>query len=446
MSNEYHPSENPTQPEEPVGAAGQDAPTMQPEAIDWESGAEFLGGVVRFTSEVDNWRPNERRIASLAILGASKAEIGTHLRLSDAAVNYGLELIYKEMGTSARSGLLHAMLTHEPPFAYVSRRAEARNGYTAQQRPTLECVARGLTNSDIADQLKEPIDTIKTRVRTMIKRNDLKNRIQLSSHGILLGLVDVPAEVLQIEPMPESAPRPAEPPAPPKKRTLLPPPPPASLVAPYPAQAGQTATAATPPVKQSRPAEQSIDPNDPRLRDFTDTISSILPMLGRYLHRRVGDAMLVEDFTQETIVRALRHFDQFMSIPPQERKPWLCRVAANIVNDHFKSHRFRCEKNYDDDAHLSHIVSGAASENAYEEVEDLINLQQILAPFWDDVPPKYRQLLLYRFYYDLPLAEIAKLTGHPTTSALKTALGRAKQYAQRLAQQSGYDAEALSHA
>jgi len=53
-----------------------------------------------------------------------------------------------------------------------------------------------------------------------------------------------------------------------------------------------------------------------------------------YLWRMTGDEQAAHDLTQETFVRAWKHFDDIGSSP--EPAPWLFRVASNLARTHHK--------------------------------------------------------------------------------------------------------------
>ena len=453
MSSElYQLGKNPTQLERPVDIEWADEPLLAeitPSPGGPHESFDFLGGVVQFETEATSLEGHERQLAAFVIKGASYADISTQAQLNIRKLKRYLGELYDKVDVPSRSGLLYGLLTHQPPLAFISRWAEPRKGYTEDQRSVLELAVLGITTAQIAARLETSANTIRDRLRVMSKRNGLHNRDQLASHGILSGIVHVPAEAVKAAALPPHR-QPANelPSLRPEKRALIPPPPqrPPALLdqqnceTARPLPSWQLSAA-----KESPDSAKSLDPHDPRLIEFASLVSVTRPLLNKHLERRVGgEAALAEDLTQETFVRALRHFDRFMNIPPDERMLWLYRVASNIVADYFKSGRYRYEKSYDDDHRLTLAIYNAAGEqDVCAETEKIIDIQRALAAFWDELSFRQRQLLLYRFYYDIPPTEIAAIMGQPT-SAIKSALTRAKESARRLAGQNGYSYEAAS--
>ena len=58
--------------------------------------------------------------------------------------------------------------------------------------------------------------------------------------------------------------------------------------------------------------------------------------LFRYVHRWTGDSDAAEDVVQETFVRYL-----LSSVPEHEARPWLFRVASNLLRDDRRRHMRR---------------------------------------------------------------------------------------------------------
>jgi len=64
-----------------------------------------------------------------------------------------------------------------------------RSGLTKRETQVVELVAKGLTNTDIADHLKLKDGTVKVHVRNIFRKLDLVNRTELTRFAIRSGLV-----------------------------------------------------------------------------------------------------------------------------------------------------------------------------------------------------------------------------------------------------------------
>ena len=65
--------------------------------------------------------------------------------------------------------------------------------------------------------------------------------------------------------------------------------------------------------------------------------------VSRFVASRVFNPVLVEDFTSETFLRALRYIDS-VSYRGRDVDAWLITIARNLILDHIKSRRYRLEK------------------------------------------------------------------------------------------------------
>lgn len=145
--------------------------------------------------------------------------------------------------------------------------------------------------------------------------------------------------------------------------------------------------------------------------DFDELFQRLYPPLYRYLHRLLGDPDAADDVAQEAFVRLLRE-----DLPADEARPWLFRVATNLVRDGArkrKRHR-----------RLRHKVPkgtgpGEAPDKAVERDERVAFVRTAL----ERIAPRDRRMLLMReegFSYK----EIAEAVG-VAPSSVGTLLSRA---------------------
>ncbi len=107
-----------------------------------------------------------------------------------------------------------------------------------------------------------------------------------------------------------------------------------------------------------------------------------------------------EDVTQETMMAALRS-------PPssdQPMRPWLSRVAKNVVRMNYRSdtRRKRRELAFSDE--LAQATRAADVRHRFE-------LQRTVAELMTELPEPFRRTLLYRYFDDQSSTEIAALEG-----------------------------------
>lgn len=124
------------------------------------------------------------------------------------------------------------------------------------------------------------------------------------------------------------------------------------------------------------------------------------------------DRSLAEDALQETFLKAYKHFDQFRGEAAE--KTWLMRIAMNTCKDIQRSAWFHRV-----DRKVALDTLPEPSENTLPQDDTVI--EAIMA-----LHPKYKTLVLLRYYQDMSIAEIAETMGIPK-STVTTRLKKAKE-------------------
>jgi RNA polymerase sigma-70 factor (ECF subfamily) len=160
--------------------------------------------------------------------------------------------------------------------------------------------------------------------------------------------------------------------------------------------------------------EDAVEPAGTDAAAFGELYDRHFLQVYRFVSRRVSDQALAEDLTAEVFFKALRKLHEFR----ERRRPivcWLYRIAANVVADHFASHRS-----------LVQLEDVAVSEDGDGVLEEVVRRDQERR-VWQAVArlPKSQQLAMrLRFADDLPLAAIAAGMGR-SEAAIKLLLHRA---------------------
>ena len=131
---------------------------------------------------------------------------------------------------------------------------------------------------------------------------------------------------------------------------------------------------------------------------------SILRLCAMYLR----DSSLAEDAAQETFLRAYRAIERFRGT--SSPKTWLTRIAINVCKD--MSHKRSRQP----------LVLEKLPEASSDDVsgdDSVINEVMLL-------PPKYRTVILLRYYQELDVKEIAHVLGL-TRTAVSVRLNRARE-------------------
>lgn len=149
---------------------------------------------------------------------------------------------------------------------------------------------------------------------------------------------------------------------------------------------------------------------------------------GLCLRLCAGHGADAADLAQETFVRAYRALGRFD--PNRPLLPWLLRIAANLCRDHGRRLRARPE-HLGEDGTDRWPDPAPGPETALIREQDRRAVRRAVA----ELPDHLRLLIALAYDEELPLAEVARITGLPLT-VVKNRLFRARRaLAARLAKE-----------
>ena len=126
--------------------------------------------------------------------------------------------------------------------------------------------------------------------------------------------------------------------------------------------------------------------------------TSLMRMCFAYL----GDAALAEDAVQETFLKAWKGYDRFRG--QAEEKTWLMRIAINTCKDVRRSAWFK------------RVDRSTALESLPEPQTPFAYQDDAVTRAVMGLKPKYREVVLLRWYQDLSGDEIARALGIPRST------------------------------
>lgn len=141
------------------------------------------------------------------------------------------------------------------------------------------------------------------------------------------------------------------------------------------------------------------------------------PEILRYCLWHAPNRSLAEDITQETFLKAIRHFD--CCIQSGRLRPFLYRIAANTCIDMLRGNRPADLSLEETETEIPYRESG------FEKVRSDMLLRQLIAA----LPDSQQEILLLRFGHDLTIREIAETLHLPlrtVQSRLRSALKKLK--------------------
>jgi RNA polymerase sigma-70 factor (ECF subfamily) len=163
---------------------------------------------------------------------------------------------------------------------------------------------------------------------------------------------------------------------------------------------------------------------------FRLLVNRYLPLVYNYLFRMTQNHELSEEMAQEAFVKAYRNLKSFDR--SRAFKPWLLRIATNATLSELRKQKKVVSLNAMEE-------EGTFQETDYQTTEDItIQLERQLSQeevqqAMEQLPSKYRQVLLLRYQQELSYEEIAETMQTPLNTVrtwLKRGLEKLKQSVQ----------------
>jgi len=161
-------------------------------------------------------------------------------------------------------------------------------------------------------------------------------------------------------------------------------------------------TLAAPPAGETTPPELTLD-------DLVERHGDAVLRLACAMLR---DRTLAEDVFQDVFVSAFRSAATIRD--PAAVRSWLLTVTANRCRDELRSWSRR---------HVSYVSDVPEPDLRQDLGAD--GPDPGLAPAVLDLPPRFREVILLHYYFELPVADVARVVGVPPVT-VRTRLHRAR--------------------
>ncbi len=138
---------------------------------------------------------------------------------------------------------------------------------------------------------------------------------------------------------------------------------------------------------------------------FDELVTIYLPQVYRYLWWLVRDEATAQDLTQETFVRGWKSLHKID--PNRPWRAWLLRIARNCAYDYFrkKSTVPFSRLMETEDYQINQAVDEADLPDEQAEKNELAQQTRVIL---DELPTKYREVLMMHYLDDLSVSEIAQ--------------------------------------
>ena len=167
---------------------------------------------------------------------------------------------------------------------------------------------------------------------------------------------------------------------------------------------------------------------------FSSLVERYKDAVQNLAYRMLGNVTEAEDITQETFVRAYTQLSTYKAM--HKFSTWLLSIASHLSIDQLRRRRFLALP-LEDVPFLEWIVdAGTSPEQSALQGEQQDEIQTYL----QQLPGKYRALIVLRYWYDFSYEEIAGALAL-TPALVKARLHRARELLARYMQQKTHQEE-----
>ena len=163
---------------------------------------------------------------------------------------------------------------------------------------------------------------------------------------------------------------------------------------------------------------------------FAELVELYQEKLYHMAYRMLNNKSEAEDIVQETFLRVYNNLHRYDE--NQKFSTWIYRIATNLCIDLLRKRK----QVYSLDAESSDYegldgYSMIPSDNRTPESELLISeTQSIIHKAIDQLPPKYKSVMVLRYIQELSLQEVGDILDMPVTT-VKTRVHRGREYLRR---------------
>ena len=141
--------------------------------------------------------------------------------------------------------------------------------------------------------------------------------------------------------------------------------------------------------------------------DFTRAYETHADAIFRHCFFRLSDREKAFEIMQETFMRTWDYLQSGKEVT--QLKPFLYRVATNLVIEEYRKRKTVSLDAYlEVDGHDESLVEGLRDEESYERLIDALDGKEAMRAF-QILPPKFRDVLVWRYVDGLSLHEIAQI-------------------------------------
>jgi len=164
---------------------------------------------------------------------------------------------------------------------------------------------------------------------------------------------------------------------------------------------------------------------------FADLVELYKDKIYHLAYRMLGNRQEAEDIVQETFLRVFRNLERYDET--LKFSTWIYRIGTNLSIDRLRRRRaafsLDAETAADGDGQDWHGV--LASDDLSPEGQVLLSeTQRRIRKAIDELPEKYKSVVILKYLHDMSLQEIGDILGMPVTT-VKTRVHRGREFLRR---------------
>lgn len=124
-----------------------------------------------------------------------------------------------------------------------------------------------------------------------------------------------------------------------------------------------------------------------------------------YIYRITNDYNIAYDITQDVFIKMMKNIEKY-NLEEGKFKNWLLKIVVNTTKDYFKSKTYKQRiENYNIENHeiedKSNVIDIISKKEEYIKIKEAV----------EKLPNLQREAIFLKYYNDLKIKEISKITG-----------------------------------
>lgn len=164
---------------------------------------------------------------------------------------------------------------------------------------------------------------------------------------------------------------------------------------------------------------------------FAQLLERYANQIYRLCYRMLGNQHEAEDAVQETFLRVHMNLDRYDG--NYKFSTWIFRICTNLCIDRLRKRKktaYSLDSQMNDEEGTDGYAFLESKELTPEAQLILSESQRTVRRLIDDLPEKYKSIIVLRYLQDLSVKEISEVTGMPE-STVKTRMHRGRELLRR---------------